>query len=329
MEVVEEEEVRNLSPRAAANKAAADKAAADKAAFSASQELAEERDYGDMPGLMGKYYSDLDLFRFFDLSFLRCLANHKFMTKILHLSDFIKSDADYKRLLSRIFPRGEEPAHTYGEDQLPTYDPAAGRVTATPRKFLAYLNKLRDEPRRKGRGVNAEEFRETSRRGTRATRGGVSNPPPPRTRTRTRTHSDFIGVYITFGRRMASFFNIDTSQTILLGVYGNPDMEPRQYFLELSPDYSKGKIKQVSVYSDLVSHAVPVGGQLTNLLDVISSNSPHVLTRQNAKTRYRPLKDTSIASLSMILTDMQGKDIEFERESDMTTLELHIKPVET
>ena len=128
---------------------------------------------------------------------------------------------------------------------------------------------------------------------------------------------------------MASFFNIDTSQTILLGVYGNPDMEPRQYFLELSPDYSKGKIKQVSVYSDLVSHAVPVGGQLTNLLDVISSNSPHVLTRQNAKTRYRPLKDTSIASLSMILTDMQGKDIEFERESDMTTLELHIKPVET
>ena len=128
---------------------------------------------------------------------------------------------------------------------------------------------------------------------------------------------------------MASFFNIDTSQTILLGVYGNPNMDPSQYFLKLSPDFSKGKIKQVCVYSDLVSHAVPVGGQLTNLLDVISSNSPHVLTRQNAKTRYRPLKDTSIASLSMILTDMQGKDIEFERESDMTTLELHIKPVET
>ena len=128
---------------------------------------------------------------------------------------------------------------------------------------------------------------------------------------------------------MASFFNIDTSQTILLGVYGNPNMDPSQYFLKLSPDFSKGKIKQVCVYSDLVSHAVPVGGQLTNLLDVISSNSPHVLHRQNAKTRYRPLKDTSIASLSMILTDMQGKDIEFERESDMTTLELHIKPVET
>ena len=128
---------------------------------------------------------------------------------------------------------------------------------------------------------------------------------------------------------MASFFNIDTSQTILLGVYGNPNMDPSQYFLKLSPDFSKGKIKQVCVYSDLVSHSVRVGGQLTNLLDVISSNSPHVLHRQNAKTRYRPLKDTSIASLSMILTDMQGKDIEFERESDMTTLELHIKPVET
>ena len=106
-------------------------------------------------------------------------------------------------------------------------------------------------------------------------------------------------------------------------------MDPSQYFLKLSPDFSKGKIKQVCVYSDLVSHSVRVGGQLTNLLDVISSNSPHVLHRQNAKTHYRPLKDTSIASLSMILTDMQGKPIEFERESDMTTLELHIKPVET
>ena len=106
-------------------------------------------------------------------------------------------------------------------------------------------------------------------------------------------------------------------------------MDPSQYFLKLSPDFSKGKIKQVCVYSDLVSHSVRVGGQLTNLLDVISSNSPHVLHRQNAKTHYRPLKDTSIASLSMILTDMHGKRIMFERERDIATLELHIKPVET
>ena len=278
---------------------------------------------------MGKYYSDLDLFKFFDLSFLKSLTNHKLMTKILHLSEFIKSDTDYKRLLSHIFPRGESPPHTYEKDQLPTYDPIGGKVVDTPRKFLEYLKTI--EGRRQKVGVNDREFRKHMRHATRggARAGETGEAPPPPPRTTSPTHSDFIGIYITFGSRIASFFNIDTSQTILLGVYGNPNMDPSQYFLKLSPDFSKGKIKQVMVYSDLVSHSVRVGGQLTNLLDVISSNSPNVLHRQNARTHYRPLKDTSIASLSMILTDMHGKRIMFERESDIATLELHIKPVET
>merc|ERR1712055_994850 len=136
--------------------------------------------YDDMPSLMGKYYSDLDLFKFFDLSFLKSLTNHKLMTRILHLSEFIKTDADYKRLLSHIFPRGESPPHTYEKDQLPTYDPIGGKVVDTPRKFLEYLKTI-DSSRQKV-GMNDREFRKhmrhAARGGARAGETGEEAPPP-------------------------------------------------------------------------------------------------------------------------------------------------------
>ena len=102
--------------------------------------------------------------------------------------------------------------------------------------------------------------------------------------TGTGTYSDFIGIYTTFGSRMASFLNIDTAQSILIGIYGFPHMDPFKYHLKLSPDFTKGRINQVMFFSDLLSHQVRVGGQLTNLLDVLTTNSPGVINRQNAKT---------------------------------------------
>lgn len=304
-----------------------------------------KRDNVSFPSnLLGKYYSDLNIFNFGEFSFLDTISNHAFMSGLFYTSGFINSVEYYEDLLKMVMhmPTNTPAKDENGRRQLPRFN--AMGTSRIPNKFERHLKNL--EKRCKGSkspiSLSKSEFRKIMKKikvvaGSEVSGGtGICLNPNDyvneymeggKIDDEDDDFTPFVGLYITFGRRMASFLNADANQSILIGKYGFPTMNPEDYYLKLSPDFNKKKIQHVQIYSDLVAPVVRVGGSLLNLLDIVSTDSQNIIHRPYAKTQYRPLRNNTIESVSMIITDTEGKDIRFEDPRASASFELHIRPV--
>ena len=137
----------------------------------------------------------------------------------------------------------------------------------------------------------------------------------------------FIGIYITFGKRMAKFFNVKENQRVLIAHYGFPTMSFVDYYLKLSPNFVKPKIEKLMVSSNIVSPTIQVGGELASLLDIISAPNSNTLQRPHVGGSFKPLKNHNIDDIAVHTTNIDGDPIHFEKNS-VTSYEIHIKPLE-
>ena len=155
----------------------------------------------------------------------------------------------------------------------------------------------------------------------------LESPPPPTTAKSVviQEHKPFIGIYITFGERMAKFFNMKDNQYILLGCFGFPIIKYSDYYMKLSPNFGKPKIEKMMIYSDIVKPIVRVGDYHTNLLDVISVDNSNIIHRPYVGSGYKPLRKHNIDSVSILCTNDRGGKINFEKNK-ISTFELHISP---
>lgn len=135
----------------------------------------------------------------------------------------------------------------------------------------------------------------------------------------------FLGIYVSFGRRMANFFNLKENQYILLSCFGFPNINYTDYYMKLTPNFKKPKIDKLMVYSDVVKPTIRVGDFNTNLLDVISVDDSDIVHRPYVGSGNRPLRKHTIDSVAIHCTDDRGKPIHFERNAK-STFELHITP---
>lgn len=140
-------------------------------------------------------------------------------------------------------------------------------------------------------------------------------------------NTPFIGVFITFGKNMARFFNVDVDQFILIANYGFSSVQWKDFYLKLTPNFTKKKIDKMMIYSDLVCPTIRVGGHLTNLLDIVSVPNESIIQKQLTSGHYRPLKNHKINSVSMMATDQDGEIINFEKNSHIA-YELDIRPIQ-
>ena len=142
----------------------------------------------------------------------------------------------------------------------------------------------------------------------------------------TNKNAPFIGVFITFGKRMARFFSVDVDQYILIANYGFSTVQWKDFYLKLTPNFTKKKIEKMNIYSDLVSPSVRFGNHLTNLLDIVSVPNESIVQKHVTSGHYRPLKDHKINSVSMLATDHDGEIINFEKNAHIA-YELDIRPI--
>ena len=135
----------------------------------------------------------------------------------------------------------------------------------------------------------------------------------------------FIGVFITFGKRMARFFNVKESQYVLLAHFGFPSINYSDYYIKLTPNFNKPKIEKLFIYSDVVKPCIRLGGFLTNLLDVVSVSNANTINRPLVSGSDKPLKNHSIDSISILTTNEDGDRFCFE-DNAQATFEIHIQP---
>ena len=126
---------------------------------------------------------------------------------------------------------------------------------------------------------------------------------------------------------MARFFNVDVDQFILIANYGFSSVQWKDFYLKLTPNFTKKKIDKMMIYSDLVCPTIRVGGHLTNLLDIVSVPNESIIQKQLTSGHYRPLKNHKINSVSMMATDQDGEIINFEKNSHIA-YELDIRPIQ-
>ena len=137
----------------------------------------------------------------------------------------------------------------------------------------------------------------------------------------------FMGIFVTFGKRMARFFNIKPSQYVLLAHFGFPTVNHSDYYIKLTPNFRKSKIEKLMIYSNIVKPNIRVGDYLTNLLDTISVTNSNIIHRPYAVGSNKPLRNHVIDSVSIVCADDKGNMIHFENNTE-STFELHIKPIE-
>ena len=101
----------------------------------------------------------------------------------------------------------------------------------------------------------------------------------------------------------------------------------KDFYLKLTPNFTKKEIETMHIYSDLVSPTIRVGGHLTNLLDIVSVPNDSIIQKNVTSGHYKPLKNHKISSVSMLATDLDGKIINFEKNATIA-YELDIRPIQ-
>ena len=136
----------------------------------------------------------------------------------------------------------------------------------------------------------------------------------------------FLGIFITFGKRMSKFFGVEEGETLLMSHHGGTNGKIPNYLHKLTLDFSMPEISTLMIYSDVILPKIPVGDSMTNLLDIISTSNGQTFQRSNAVGLFRPLKNHVIKSISIAIFDRDGDKIFFPKDS-YTALELEIRPV--
>ena len=140
-------------------------------------------------------------------------------------------------------------------------------------------------------------------------------------------NAPLLGIYVTFGRKMAKFLAIEENQIILVGHYGFPTSEtPQNYFLKITPDFHKTKVNTIMVYSDIVKPSIRVAGLQTNILDIISVPNTGTIQRTMAQAQFRPLRNHEITDITIEMYNRDGDSIHYAKDS-YSALELKIRPV--
>ena len=140
-------------------------------------------------------------------------------------------------------------------------------------------------------------------------------------------NAPLLGIYVTFGRKMAKFLAIEENQIILVGHYGFPTSEtPQNYFLKITPDFRKKKVNTIMVYSDIVKPSIRVAGLQTNILDIISVPNTGTIQRTMAQAQFRPLRNHEITDITIEMYNRDGDAIHYAKDS-YSAVELKIRPV--
>ena len=82
----------------------------------------------------------------------------------------------------------------------------------------------------------------------------------------------------------------------------------------------------MAIYSDVVAHKVRYGDSITNLLALITLDTPNGFTMDRSPILYKPLKSPFFNSISISVHDRNGELIQFESGS-VITFELQIKSI--
>ena len=125
---------------------------------------------------------------------------------------------------------------------------------------------------------------------------------------------------------MAHFFGVEDNQYVLLAHFGFPNLTYSDYYIKLTPNFEKMKVDKIMVYSNIVAPTVRLGGHLTNLLDVISPPEGNTLNRAHVSGSIKPLRNHTMDSITMVITDVDGDKISFEKGAQ-STFEVHIAPM--
>ena len=179
--------------------------------------------------------------------------------------------------------------------------------------------------------LNKPKFGRNRGRGNQVMMGDQPKPQATgaqaqRTRVKVSKNRPFLGIFVTFGRRMARFLNVKQSQYVLIGHFGFPTLNFPDYYLKLSPNFTKPKIEKMLIYCDIVSPNIQVGGQLTNLLDIISTPNSNIIHRAHIGGSYKPLKKHIIEEISIKSANIHDELLHFEKGAQ-TSYELHIRPL--
>ena len=125
---------------------------------------------------------------------------------------------------------------------------------------------------------------------------------------------------------MAHFLNLKEKQYVLVGHFDFPTAKLTDYYLKLTPNFTKPKIDKMMLFSDIVAQTIQVGGILSNLLDIISTPNANTIHRPHVGGSYKPLRKHTIEEVSFISTNINGEMLHFENGAQ-TSYEVHISPL--
>ena len=176
------------------------------------------------------------------------------------------------------------------------------------------VRRIDDPPKNKNKNKNKNDEKSTPKENSKSK---IKHPPSQ--------PAPFLGIFITFGKRMAKFFGVEEDEMLLIAHHGGTDGKIPNYLHKLTPDFSMPEISTLMIYSDAVLPKIPVGDSMTNLLDIISTSNGQTFQRSNAVGLFRPLKNHVIKSISIAIFDRDGDKVFFPKDS-FTALELEIRP---
>ena len=137
-------------------------------------------------------------------------------------------------------------------------------------------------------------------------------------------NTPIIAAYISFGDRMSKFLSMDENSIFFIGYCGFSYITPFDSNQLPIPVFERATLDTLFIYSDLVAHSVRVGSHLTNLLGIVTVNKKNLTNMVNPLHIFRPLSHKYYQSASVHITDQNGDEIEFEKDS-FSVLEIVIK----
>ena len=132
-----------------------------------------------------------------------------------------------------------------------------------------------------------------------------------------------MGIYATFGDRMAKFLSVSPDTKIVLGHCLYPWVNMFNANKTLIPRFGRVEVDSYFIYSDLVPHSVRVGNKTTNLLAVVSVSNKYY-NMNNPMHLFKPLSHTYFHSVSVKIRDQNGDSISFE-DNSYSVLEILIR----
>ena len=270
----------------------------------------------DKNNLLGRWFSDLNIFMFSEFNFMTQAEIFPFISKVMRLTHY--KQGEFKSIMKDITP---------DTNKLPTLYQAA--LNNSTDDFIEYIKSIQGVcggPNSVFHGYSDDAIRKLHKHP--AELKNVAHPcdttSPNSVIEPSGKPKPFLGIFITCGSRMANLFGLGRNQIVLIGHYGFPKIKTKDYYLKLSPDFRKKIVDTVMIYSDIVQPSIRLGGEVTNLLDIFTVDTQKTIYKQMARGIYKPLKHHLITQASILITDIDGRIIQFEKDA-FTACELQIR----